>query len=198
MSERHESAARPRGRPSKFGRPSRVVAVTLPQDAIDRLRRINRDLGWAIMTLVDKEAAGAPPPRLSDQMLEPDVELVAVADRRSLIVINREHIRHLPGVNLIPLRGNRAFVALDIDRGMSDLELAVSDRLDEPTLDGAEAHALEDLRAQLTHWRRDHDLKFHRRAIIVVERRPKANGNGRRPPARDLIQKKSTGRITSK
>jgi hypothetical protein len=182
MSDRTESTARPRGRPSKFGRPSRVVAVTLPDDTIERLRRINRDLGWAILTLLDKEAAA--PARRPDREAEPDVELLAVADRRSLIVINRESIRHLPGVNIIPLRGNRAFVALDIDRGMSDLELAVSDRLDEPTLDQHEAHALEELRSRLTHWRRDHDLKFHRRAIIVVERRPKANGNARRPPAR--------------
>lgn len=196
MPERTEPAARPRGRPSKFGRPSRVVAVTLPHDAVERLRRVNRDLGWAIMTLLDKETAPIRP--RSDRQPQPDVELVAVADRRSLIVINREAIRHLPGINIIPLRGNRAFVALDIDRGMSDLELAVSDRLDEPTIDRDEARALEELRAQLTAWRRDHDLKFHRRAIIVVERRPKSNGNGRRPPIRDLVQRKSPERITSK
>jgi len=196
MHERPESAGRPRGRPSKFGRPSRVVAVTLPHDAIERLRRINRDLGWAIMTLLDRDttADGHRPDRGDN----PDVELVTVGDRRALIVINREVIRHLPSVNIIPLRGNRAFVALDIDRGMSDLELAVSDRLDEPALDRDEARALEELRAQLTHWRRDHDLKFHRRAIIVVERRPKTNGNGRRPHAPDLVQKKSTGVITLK
>jgi hypothetical protein len=29
------------------------------------------------------------------------------------------------------------------------------------------------LRAQLTSWRRDHELQFHTRAIIVVERRVK-------------------------
>ena len=195
MPQSTQSAGRPRGRPSKFGRPSRVVAVTLPHDAIDRLRRIHRDLGWAIMTLLDKET---PPPRRPDRDVDPDVELVTVADRRALIVINRELIKHLPGVNIIPLRGNRAFVALDIDRGMSDFELAVSDRLDEPTLDAREAHALEELRAQLTHWRRDHDLKFHRRAIIVVERRPKTNGNGKRAGARDLVQKKSDGTNSSK
>jgi hypothetical protein len=198
MSERQEPVARPRGRPSKFGRPSRVVAVTLPQDAIDRLHRINRDVGWAIMTLLDREAPAPVAPRRSGRDTEPDVELVSVADRRSLIVINREHIRHLPGVNIIPLRGNRAFIALDIDRGMSDLELAVSDRLDEAALDGEEARALADLRAQLTSWRRDHDLKFHRRAIIVVERRPKASGNGRRSPPSDLMNNKSPIRITSK
>ncbi len=200
MHERSDSAARPRGRPSKFGRPSRVVAVTLPRDAIERLRKINRDLGWAIMTLIDREV-GAPTPR-ADRDREPDVELVTVADRRALIVINREVIRHLPGVNIIPLRGNRAFVALDIDRGMSDLELAVSDRLGDAALDGDEARALDHLRAQLTQWRRDHDLKFHRRAIIVVERRSKANaqsnGNGRRLAGRDLSHKKSNGGVPKK
>jgi hypothetical protein len=188
MNQRSEPAARPRGRPSKFGRPSRVVAVTLPHDAIDRLRRVHRDLGWAIMALLDKQTP-EPASRRGLRRAEPDVELVTVADRRALIVVNREHIRHLPGVNLIPLRGNRAFVALDIDRGMSDLELAVTDRLDEPAVDPNEARALEDLRSQLTAWRRDHELKFHRRAIIVVERRTKANGNGRRGLARDLVHK---------
>jgi hypothetical protein len=192
MPQRSEPSGRRRGRPSKFGRPSRVVTVTLPHDAIERLRRVHRDLGWAIMALLDKDAT-EPAQKPASRNADPDVELVTVADRRALIVVNREHIHHLPGVNLMPLRGNRAFVALDIDRGMSDLELAVSDRLDEPTVGANETRALEDFRSQLTAWRRDHDLKFHRRAIIVVERRPRANGNGRRAPARDLVQKKSAG-----
>lgn len=192
MPKRSGPAGRPRGRPSKFGRPSRVIAVTLPHDAIERLRRVHRDIGWAIMTLLDEDAPD-PSRRPGARDGEPAVELVTVADRRALIVINREHIRHLPGVSLIPMRGNRAFVALDIDRGMSDLELAVTDRLDESAVDADETRALEDLRTQLTAWRRDHDLKFHRRAIIVVERRPKTNGNARRTPVRDLVQRKSAG-----
>jgi hypothetical protein len=93
-----------------------------------------------------------------------------VADRRSLIVVNREVIRDLPGVNIMPLSGNRAFLALDIDRGMSDLEIAVADRLADPTVGRRERQALNTLRAQLVTWRRDHGLQFHTRAIIVVER----------------------------
>jgi hypothetical protein len=167
---RVEAAARRRGRPSKFGRPSRVVALTLPEDAIDRLRRVHRDLGWAIVKLLDNEPR---PAATRAENAQPDVELVSVADRRSLIVVNREVIRNLPGVNIIPLSGNRAFLALDIDRGMSDLELAVSDRLGDPTIERRERRALVALRAQLTTWRRDHELQFHTRAIIVVERRVK-------------------------
>src|SRR5258708_16121646 len=132
MAHRTQPAAKGRGRPSKFGRPSRVVALTLPQDVIDQLHRVHQDLGWAIVKLLDKAPPSATP---RGEDTQPDVELVAVAERRSLIVVNREVIRNLPGVNIIPLGGNRAFLALDIDRGMSDLELAGSDRLGDSAVD---------------------------------------------------------------
>jgi hypothetical protein len=170
MDRQSPAASKRRGRPSKFGRPSRVVALTLPEDAIDRLRRVHRDLGWAIVRLLDQEPQ-APSTRRQD--VQPDVELVTVAERRSLIVVNREVIRNLPGVNIIPLSGSRAFLALDIDRGMSDLELAVTDRLVDPAVSRRERQALVHLRVQLATWRRDHELQFHTRAIIVVERRVK-------------------------
>jgi hypothetical protein len=53
---------------------------------------------------------------------------------------------------------------------MTDLELAVIDRLDNSAVDGRERKALTRLRAQLRTWRRDRTLRFHSRAIIVVER----------------------------
>jgi hypothetical protein len=163
-----KSASRKRGRPPKFGRPSRVVALTLPEDTIDRLRRVHRDIGWAIVSLLDKQ-----PGRAAQDRHAPDVELVTVAGRRSLIAVNQEAIKNLPGVNIIPLSGTRAFLALDIDRGMSDLELAVTDRLADSTVGRRERQALVALKSQLASWRRDHGLKVHTRAIIVVERRGK-------------------------
>jgi len=187
MKRQSQPAPKRRGRPSKFGRPSRIVALTLPEDVIDRLRRVHRDLGWAIVKLLDKDSR---PSQARAQNTQPDVELVTVAERRSLIVVNREIIRNLPGVNIIPLSGTRAFLALDIDRGMSDLELAVFDRLGDPTVERRERRALEKLRAQLTTWRRDHELQFHTRAIIVVEHLTKGPSSragstaARRPPAR--------------
>lgn len=175
MERGSQTASRRRGRPSKFGRPSRIVALTLPEDALDRLRRVHRDLGWAIVKLLDKKLEAGP----AADDAQPEVELVGVADRRSLIVVNPEVIRNLPGVNIIPLSGTRAFLALDIDRGMSDLELAVTDRLGESTLERRERRALEKLRAQLTAWRRDRELQVHTHAIIVLERLVE------RPPRRD-------------
>jgi hypothetical protein len=53
---------------------------------------------------------------------------------------------------------------------MSDLELGVSDRLADHTIERRERNALVALQAQLTMWRRDHTLQFHTRAIVIVER----------------------------
>jgi hypothetical protein len=155
-----------RGRPSKFGRSSQVVALTLPDDVVRGLRKIDPDVGWAIVQLFEKSparAAGEPSPH-------PDVELVTIAERRSLIVVNRAVFRSLHGVSIVPLHGDRAFLALEGGRGLTDLELAVVDSLDDPLLDPADRKALADLRAQLRAWRGDRSLRFHSRSIIVVER----------------------------
>ena len=189
MDRQPQSASKRRGRPSKFGRPSRVVALTLPEDAIDRLRRVHRDLGWAIVKLLDREVH---PSSARRQDVQPDVELVTVAERRSLIVVNREVIANLPGVNIIPLSGSRAFLALDIDRGLSDLELAVTDRLADPAVGRRERQALVHLRMQLGTWRRDHELQFHTRAIIVVERRVKKPSDQDAATARVVAAKRTS------
>jgi hypothetical protein len=146
-----------------------VVALTLPEDVVRGLRRIHPDLGWAIVRLLEKASTRKP---VADKP-QPDAELVSIADRRSLIVVNRAVFKRLPGINIIPLHGNQAFLALDAGRGMTDLELAVIDRLDDPALDPLERKALQNLRAQLRTWRQDPLMRFHARSIIVVEGLPR-------------------------
>jgi hypothetical protein len=158
-----------RGRPSKFGRPSHVVALTLPDEVVRGLRKTHPDLGWAIVTLFEK----APPRTVAATEPHVDAELVRIADRRSLIVVDRTVFKSLPGINIIPLDGNRAFLALDLGRGTTDLELAVIDRLENPSVDVRERRALRAFRSQLRTWRRDRTLRFHTRAIIIVERVPR-------------------------
>ncbi len=140
------------------------MALTLPEEVVRGLRRVHPDLAWAIVTLFERR----PPTVAIDP--DSDAELVTVADRRSLIVVNRAVFKRLPGVSIIPLAGNRAFLALEPGRGMADLELAVIDRLEDPSLSPRERKAVKGLRSQLTRWRHDRALRFHTRAIIVVER----------------------------
>jgi hypothetical protein len=155
-----------RGRPPKFGRPARVVAITLPEDVVRGLKRVHTDLGWAIVRLFQQRAQRAVPRRREGG----DSELVNVSNGRSLIVVNRNVFKELPGINMIPLHGDRAFLALDREAGVADLELAVADRLAKPSVGERERTALAGLRAQLRRWRRDPALRCQIRSIIVIER----------------------------
>lgn len=157
-----------RGRPPKFGRPGKVVAITLPEEVVAGLRKVHSDLAWAIVTLFEKTARTR---RVSPRPPN-EAELVAVGGPRSLIVVPRQLFTHLalPGVNILPLHDDRAFLALQPGRGMSDLVLAVGDRLAEPSLGRREAAALRRLRTQLQQWRSDPGFRCESRAIIVIER----------------------------
>lgn len=166
-----------RGRPSKFGRPSQLVALTLPEEVVRGLHKVHPDLAWAVVKLFEKlpEHTAAP-------QTQRGPELTRIAARHSLIVVNPQILKSLPGVNIVPLSGDRAFLALDPGRGVTDLELAVTDRLEDPSIAPSERKALKDLRAQLRSWRHDRSLRFHTRTIIVVERvrkRDTGSSNGR-------------------
>ncbi len=109
------------------------------------LRKIDADLAWAVVRIFEGETRRAPAAP-ADRTV---VRLVRVAERRSLIVVSRAEFTRLPGVMMIPVSASRAFLALEPGLGMSDLELAVTDRLDEETIDERERKALTRLRAQL-------------------------------------------------
>lgn len=161
------------GRPPKFGRPSQLVAITLPKDVIRALRNIHPDLGWAILSLFEQEPAGQnTPPTVPFK-----VQLSRVGKNRSVIVVDRRLVRDLPGVDIVPIDGERALLAVEPGRGMADVELAVIDRLARRSLGRAERRALEELRARLAHWRLDRRLQSQMRAIVVLEER---QGAGRR------------------
>ena len=142
------------------------MALTLPEEVVHGLRKINADLAWAIVALFEKTAkSGTFAPRPGD-----GAELVAVGGSRSLIAVPRQLFAKLslPGVSIIPLHGDRAVLALEPGRGMSDLVLAVDDRLAASSLGRNEAAALRRLRAQLRQWRSNRRLRCEARTIIVV------------------------------
>jgi hypothetical protein len=159
---------RKRGRPPKFGRPGKVVAITLPEEVVSGLRKLHSDLAWAIVTLFNKTASAAALKRPRRN----EAELVAVGGTRALIVVPRRLFTelNLPGVNILPLHDDRAFLALQPGRGMSDLELTVRDVLTSSAIGRRKAVALRRLLTKLRAWRRDTTLRCEARAIIVLER----------------------------
>jgi len=161
-------SARPiprRGRPPKFGRPSHVVAVTLPEEVIRGLRRINADVGWAIVSLFSRAHRGGQRGARRHGV----AELVAIGRRHSLIVVDRSLVRRLPGVDLVPINSTQALLAVAPGHGVGDIELAVLDRLDFERVRPAERDALTALRAKIRQWRRDPALQFRTRGIVIVD-----------------------------
>lgn len=158
-------SVRRRGRPSKFGRPSRSVALTLPDDVLGALQAVDPDRGWAIVKLLGGQVATSERPQA-----RADVGLLKIGAKRSLIVVNRATMPALPGVQVVPLNESHAFLALSAGCTMSDLELAVIDRLNGGTqVVARERRLLKTLRAELARWRRNRNLRVRIEAIIVLE-----------------------------
>jgi hypothetical protein len=151
-----------RGRPHKYGRPSQVVALTLPDEVIERLQESHSDLGWAIVKMVEQTRGHV------TRQPSPDPQLLEVGAGASLIVVNPSLLQDVPAVKMVPLSDHEAFLALAPGRGMADLEIAVIDQLERLEPNTPQRRAAERLRNKLRAWRRDRRLTFESRSIVLV------------------------------
>jgi hypothetical protein len=158
---------RQRGRPLKFGRPARLLALTLPDDVVRALGRIHPDPAWAIVSLYERLARRADHPRRGRRL---PVELARLSPRSALIVVDPRTIRSVPGMSVVPVAAGRAFLAFDQGRGLADLELAVLERLQDQKSGAAVEKELRLIHRQIRDWRRLRRFRFSTRSIILVER----------------------------
>ena len=160
---------RPRGRPQKFGRPARLVALTLPTDVIAWLKTLDGDVGRAVVKLHDEsQRTRTRTPRATPQA----AELVDVGGGRALIVVDPALVRGLDGVAAIPFDEGRAFLALKPGGTMADLELTVLDAIDRGVAGGPEhCQALGAFREMLRGWRTSEALSVESRAIVLATRK---------------------------
>src|SRR5262245_49058603 len=107
-----------RGRPRKFNRPARTVALTLPIDIIEALAATDADLSRAIVRL-------ALP--LRGRPKAPDAEVAEFGARAVIIVPPSRTLAGVSGVELVPLVDGRALITLDDGASTSDLELQLAD-----------------------------------------------------------------------
>lgn len=169
-----------RGRPLKFGRSAQLVTLTLPDDVIEWLGTIDRDLGWAVVKL--HQRAGR------DVAREVKLaELVRLPGQRALILVRPEPFRNVKGVSVIPLADGRGFLALAAGKGAADLELAVIDRLDAPAIEAQERAALVKFRSLLKLWRLD-GVDFESRSIIVARLGGSTRGRPLAPLKEDRLR----------
>lgn len=153
-----------RGRPLKFGRPTRPLSISLPDDVIEWLESLDPDPAWAIVGLFEKARSrhASTGPRVP-------AELVQLPGKRALILVTPDVFDGLSGVSVIRLSDGRGFLALQPGKGYADLELAVVDMIDAVNVSPERRKALVEIRKQLREWRQS-GLVFEARSILVVER----------------------------
>lgn len=152
-----------RGRPLKFGRPTKPLSLSLPDDVVDWLTTLDPDPAWAIVGLFEKARQ-----RVSAKA-GAQAELVQLPGKRGLILVTPDAFDGLEGLSVIRLSDGRGFLALEAGKGYADLELAVADQLDAAGVSPERRKALAAIRQQLREWRQS-GLKFESRSILVVDR----------------------------
>jgi hypothetical protein len=151
---------RRRGRPRKFAAPSRAVTLTLPESVIAALARIDRDISRAIVGLTSRRAHknGHAAAELS------------VFGRRAVITVQpSEALASRTGIELVPLPDGRALISFDQPRSIADLELRLTDALDDKGLTDDDRRLFEGVLAILRDARRSDDVRLLQRSIILLE-----------------------------
>jgi hypothetical protein len=159
---------RRRGRPNKYGRPSRALTVTLPDDVIGRLMAIDGDIGRAIVAVTERRL-----PRRRRAV--PPAELSSYGRHAVIVVLAMKALKRLPGIQLVPIGNGRALIALAEERSISQFELELRDVLDSRDVNGAERHSLELIARILRQARRSSRVSVKERKIIVLESRKPAD-----------------------
>ena len=153
------------GRPMKYGRASRAVTLTLPEDVIERLHAIDEDLGRAIVALAERQGHSR---RVGAARLHRP-EVAAYGNHAVIVVHPAKPMRRLPGVQLVPIGSGRALISLAPHYSVQQLELDLRDAIDRADAAPAERDALIALAEILRESRRSRRVTLEARTIIVLE-----------------------------
>jgi hypothetical protein len=150
-----------RGRPQKFGRPSRAITLTLPEDVIAALTAVDDDLSRAVVRLTQ--------PLVADAVPKPAAELTKYGDCAVIVITPVDVLKRIPGVSLVPLPDGRALISLEGHLAPPDFELKVRDVLDESDdIDSRDRSVLTSVVEILKSARRTRGVNVHQRSIIVL------------------------------
>ena len=151
---------RGRGRPRKFAAPSRAVTLTLPESVLAALSQVHEDISKAIVHLMQ---------RRSKQKARALAEL-SIFGRSAVITVRpTPSLEQRAGIRLVPLPDGRALLSFDQPTSIADLELTLSDALEDSQLPGADRQVFEAIVGILKDARRSRTITLHSRNIIVIE-----------------------------
>ena len=154
------------GRPRKYGRPSRAVTVTLPEDTLARLASVHADIGSAIVNLVERKTSMRVPPMRA-------AEITRYGSHAVIVVTPSPTLRRLRGVHLVPVADGRALISLAASTSILSLELQVRDALEHLEPGNRDRDGLESVAEILRRGRGDRGFTSEPRTIIVLASKSK-------------------------
>jgi len=134
-----------RGRPRKFGAPSRAVTLTLPENIIDALVHVDRDLSRAVVRVAQPEVRKRP---------HAAAELSTFGSRAVIVIRPTRTLERQIGVVLVPLSDGRALISFDESMTPARLELKIEDALEDAALTPGDVEILGSIRDLLKEARR--------------------------------------------
>lgn len=159
------------GRPRKFGRPSRAVTVTLPEDVLTRLGALDTDLGRAIVTLVERKGVRL---RAVER-----AEIASYGNHAVIIVTPVNALKRITGVQLVPIGNGRALISLEDPHSIPEFELGLRDALERDDVSASERQTLQSIADILRQTRRSRRVVLEERTIIVLETKRQRRHAGR-------------------
>ncbi len=152
------------GRPPKYGRQSRAIALTLPEDIIEELATIDADLGRAVVSVVERRRSRAP------RRSQP-AELSSYGSHAVIVVMPIRALKRLKGVQLVPIGNGRALISLEQPHAIAKLELEIRDAMDHHDVAPDERQTLRAIGDILRQARSSKNVAIEERTIIVLESR---------------------------
>ena len=169
------SLARPgRGRPQKFGRPARAVTLTLPEDVLTVLTRLDDDVSRAVVRIVQPLAADVVP--------HAPAELSKHGDAAVIVIRPVAALERIPGVTLVPMPDGRALISLDDSMTTYEFELKLRDALDDRDIDRADLPAMQSILEILKSARQTRGVALQQRRIIVLQSTRRRRADRRAAP----------------
>jgi hypothetical protein len=149
-----------RGRPKKYGRPSRAVTVTLPEDVLAQLDSIDTDRGRAIVAIVGQNRPQRTQPR--------PAEIASYGSRSVIVVTPVGALKRLAGVQLVPVGNGRALISLG-HRSIPQFELDIRDAIARDGIGSTDKATLVAIADILRRARLSRHITLEERTILVLE-----------------------------
>jgi hypothetical protein len=155
---------RGRGRPRKFAVPSRAVTLTLPENVLDALAKIDPDPSRAIVELAGRRVHGN-----ANGSGKSPAELATFGRRAVISIRPTPTLQRRAGIELVPMPDGRALISFEQPTTIAELELTIYDALEDKNLSPEDRRVFEAIGSILKEARRSDDVTLLRRSIIVLE-----------------------------